>query len=102
LIEENHGSRWKSFPPCGSYSRLRVGLAEFARVRNGLQLIEQAAIEQYQESESCRLQHLSFATPGVGPRAGRMVEPETRVGECLAKNLQILIAGIIIAVKAQI
>jgi hypothetical protein len=31
-----------------------------------------------------------------------MVEPETGVGKRLAKNLQVLIAGIIIAIKAQI
>src|SRR5579863_1858587 len=53
LIKENRGSRRESFPPCRRHSRLRVGLAEFARVRNRLQLIEQASVEQYQESESC-------------------------------------------------
>ena len=64
--------------------------------------MEQPAIEQHQESESGRLQFSSFAAPCVNPCARRMVEPETGVGKRLAKRFQVLVAGIIVAIKAQI
>jgi hypothetical protein len=102
LIEEDDGFRGETLAPCRCHSRVRVRLAKFARIRNGLQFVEQPAVEEHEKSESCRLQRLSFTAPRIGLRAGRMVEPETGVGKCLPKNFQILVARIIVSVEAEV
>ena len=102
LIQEDDGSRGKSFPTRRGHSRLRIGLAKFARIRNRPQLIEQTAVEQHQESESGRLQYAPFAAPCISARAGRCVQPIARVRKSLTKNLQVLVARIIIPVEAEV
>jgi hypothetical protein len=47
------------------------------------------------------LQFEPFAAPGIRTRAGRRVQPIARIGKCLTKNLEILVAGVIIAIESE-
>src|SRR5208282_5697061 len=61
-----------------------------------------AAVEQNQKAETCRLEGLALSCPGIGLGARRIIQPIAGVREGLTEKLQIRVAGIIVAIKAEV
>ena len=102
LIKKEDGPGSKALATGGGDRLPSVGGAELSGVQGILQCGVKSAVEKHEKPESGRLQHLPFASPVVGGRAGRRVEPETHVGKSLAKRFQVRVAGIVVAVKTEI
>ncbi len=102
LIEKDKGCAGKSLAPGGCSGCPGVRSSEASSVRDGLQLSVEAAVEEHKKSEPRGLDGGAVANPGVRGFARRIVQPISRVRKRLMKSLEIGIAGIIIAVKAEV
>ena len=102
LVEEDDRLRWKTFRPSGANCRRSVGTTQFGCIPGSFDLFEIAAIEQNEEAEPCRVERLSFSSPGICFRSGRIVQPIARIGEVQAESLQRRIARVFVAIESYI
>src|SRR5208337_1382759 len=80
----------------------RIRIAEPLCVGDGFQLGVQASVEEHEEAEAGGFDGDAMTGPGVRSLAGRVVEPVAGVGESLAEGFQIGVAGVGVAVEAEI
>src|SRR5579864_6398005 len=102
LVEKNNSVSRKTFPPCGCDCGARVGLSQACRVGYGFQLRVEPPIEQHQKSESRGLDRGPMSGPAVGLRPGSIVQPVSGIRESLFQSLKIGVAGIIVAIEAEV
>ena len=62
----------------------------------------EAAIEEDEEAEVVAEEDVALASPGVGRRAGRVVEPVSSEGEVLAEGGKRGVAGVVVAVESDV
>ena len=62
----------------------------------------EAAVEQHQEAEPGGFNGGTVAGPTIRLFAGGIIEPVARVGKSLAKGFQVSVAGIVVAVEAEV
>jgi hypothetical protein len=55
---------------------MSIGGSERARIRDGMQVTFEAAVEEDEKTETALRERGAMAAPGVGVRAGRIVQPE--------------------------
>ena len=102
LIKEDDGLGWKSFRTRGSDGGGGIRVAYFGGVAGGFDFRIGAAVEHNQEAETCGLEGGPFSRPGIGPGFGWIIQPVSGVGKSLAEGLQIRVAGIIVAIEADV
>ena len=81
---------------------LRVGPAEAFGVGDRFQFGIEASVEQHEEAESGGFNGGAMAGPGIRLVAGRIVEPVSGVGESLAQGFEVGVAGVVVAVEAEV
>ena len=102
LVEEDDRLFGESLTACGHDGGVRVRLAEAGGVGDGFQFGIKAPVEEDEESEAGGFNCSAVADPGVRFLAGRIVEPVSRVGKSLAQSFQVGVAGIVVAVEAEV
>ena len=102
LIEKDECVRGEAFMVRGGSGGLRVRVSELRRMGNGFQFGVEATVEEHEKSEARGFDGRAVAGPSVRALAWRIVEPVTGVGKGLVQGFQIGIAGIIIAVEAEV
>src|SRR5450755_2497734 len=102
LIEKNNRAGAKTFAARGGCGSLRIRLAQLRSSPGTLELGVESAIEQQQESKSRGRDCASLSRPRVVVFAGWIVQPVSGEGKRLAQSLQVGIAGIAVAVEAEI
>src|SRR4029077_1885659 len=102
LIEEDDCAAGKALAPGRRGGDEGVGLTQMLRVNDGFQLREETPVEQDEESESGRLHRGAMSSPGIRGRSGRIVEPVPSVGKRLTQSLESGVAGILVAVEAEV
>src|SRR5215475_13254243 len=66
-----------------------------------LQLLVQASIEKNEKTEACRFEHRTLSKPCIALLSGWIVEPVSGISEGSAKNREVRITRIIVAVEAK-
>jgi hypothetical protein len=102
LVEEDNGSPGKAFATGRGGSGLGVGLAKSGCVGDRFQFGVETAVVEHEKTKACRFQGSAFARPGIGARAGWMVEPVSGEGESLPECFEVLVPGVVIAVEAEV
>jgi len=102
LIEKDDGVRGESFAACGGSSGVPVGIAQFSCVGNGFQFGVEAPVEEDEKSEAGGFHGGAVACPCIGALAGRAVEPVAGIGESLAEGFKAGVAGVVVAVEAEV
>jgi len=102
LVEEDDGVRGKAFAARGSGGGLCVGVAELACVGDGFQFGVEASVEEHEKTEARGFDGGAVSGPGVRFFAGRIVEPVAGVGESLVQGFEIGVAGVGVAVEAEV
>ena len=99
-VEKNSGARWKALSPGRCDRGLPIRATQRRRVM--LQLFVKAAVEENKKSKSRRLKLRTLPCPGIRLSARRVVEPVSGKREGLPQSVEVRIAGIVVAVKAEI
>lgn len=102
LVEKDNGCAGKSLAAGSCSGCPGVRSSEASSVRHGLQLSVEAAVEEHKKSEPRGVDGGAVANPGVRILARRIIQPVPGISKSLVKSLEIGIAGIIIAVKAEV
>lgn len=102
LIEKNDGRAGEAFAPSSCSGGASVRLAEASGVGHGSQLGVKAPIEENQKSKSGGLDGGAVSGPAIRRRSRRMVEPVSGVGEGLVESFEVGVAGVIVAVEAEV
>src|SRR5579864_910057 len=102
LVQKDNGVARKPLALRGCGGRARVGLSQACGVRHSFQLGIESAVEQHQKSESRGLDRGPMSGPAVGLRPGRIVQPISGVRKSLMKSLEIGVAGIVVAIEAEV
>ncbi len=102
LIEEDNGVRGKAFATRGGGRRARVRLAQPRGAGHGFQFSIEPSVEEHEKTEARGLAGGAVTGPSVGAFTGRRGAPVCRVRKSLVKRLQIGVAGIGVAVEAEV
>ena len=102
LIEKDDGSRGEAFAARGGRSGMRIGLTKHHRVRHSFEFSVQASVKEHEKPESGGFDGGAVATPAIRLFAGRIVEPVAGVGESLVQGFEVGVAGVGIAVEAEV
>jgi hypothetical protein len=102
LVKEDHSAGRESFPLRPGGCGVTVTDTLRAGVRDGMQFAFEAAVEEDEEAEAVLRECGAMAVPGVGVRAGRIVQPVACEGERLLQGWQGGIAWVVVRVEAEI
>ena len=94
--------RGEAFAAGGCGGGSRVGVAEFCRAGDCLQIGIEASVEEYEESETGGFDGGAVAGPSGCLFARGIVEPVAGVGESLVQGFEVGVAGVGVAVEAEV